>query len=316
MRRSARSEVASRRRGGRSRPATTTSTSGASCARTAASRRPTSDAARPPSARASPMRSAPRRRRVIGRRERGGGSGPEGGDWPGGPVAGRQLGSSGIGRVSGLQVGSKRDGGKGSIAGAASALGSSMTRQAPRELGAEDRRPPWSRAIRAAMVRPRPRGAPPRRRAISRLTGSGRPGPASLTSMRTRPATTRPRTRTGEPPCSSALATRLPHAWARRSGSARTSARPRSGSTESEDPNAAASGAHASAPSSSSAPTSTSWDAATRAVPAAGGHEIVERQRRPPQLEVDRGGVVDPVQPQPRRAQRPAQLVARVGDEL
>ena len=56
--------------------------------------------------------------------------------------------------------------------------------------------------------------------------------------------------------------------------------------------------------------------ATTCAVPAAGGHEIVERQRRPPQLEVDRGGVVDPVQPQPRRAQRPAQLVARVGDEL
>ena len=39
--------------------------------------------------------------------------------------------------MSGLQVGSKRDGGKGSIAGAASALGSSMTRQAPRELGAD-----------------------------------------------------------------------------------------------------------------------------------------------------------------------------------
>ena len=58
--------------------------------------------------------------------------------------------------------------------------------------------------------------------------------------------------------------------------------------------------------------------AAARAAAAAGGHEIVERQRRPPELEVDRGGaiVVDPVQPQPRRAQRPAQLVARVGDEL
>ena len=68
------------------------------------------------------------------------------------------------------------------------------------------------------------------------------PGRASMTSMRTRPATTRPRTRTGAPPCSSAFATRLPHAWARRSGSARTSARPRSGSTESEDPNADASG--------------------------------------------------------------------------
>ena len=56
--------------------------------------------------------------------------------------------------------------------------------------------------------------------------------------------------------------------------------------------------------------------ATARAVPAAGGHEIVERQRRPAELEVDRGGIVDPVQPQPRRAQRPAQLVARVGDEL
>ena len=52
------------------------------------------------------------------------------------------------------------------------------------------------------------------------------------------------------------------------------------------------------------------------AVAAARGHEIVERERRPSELEVDRGGIVDPVQPQPRRAQRPAQLVARVGDEL
>jgi hypothetical protein len=56
--------------------------------------------------------------------------------------------------------------------------------------------------------------------------------------------------------------------------------------------------------------------ATPRAVPAAGGHEIVERQRGATELEVDRGGVVDPVQSEPSRAQRPAQLVARVGDEL
>ena len=55
-----------------------------------------------------------------------------------------------------------------------------------------------------------------------------------------------------------------------------------------------------------------------RAPAVTGRREVVERERGAPQLEVDRRGallVLEAVQPQPRRAQRPAQLVARVGDE-
>ena len=55
-----------------------------------------------------------------------------------------------------------------------------------------------------------------------------------------------------------------------------------------------------------------------RAPAVTGRGEVVERERGAPQLEVDRGGtllVLECVKPQPRRAQRAAELVARVGDE-
>ena len=58
--------------------------------------------------------------------------------------------------------------------------------------------------------------------------------------------------------------------------------------------------------------------ALARAPAVAGRGEVVERERGAPELEVERRGallVVERVQAQPRGAQRPAQLVARVGDE-
>ena len=58
--------------------------------------------------------------------------------------------------------------------------------------------------------------------------------------------------------------------------------------------------------------------ALARAAAVAGRREVVERERGAPELEVDRGGallVVERMEPEPRRAQRAAQLVPRVGDE-
>ena len=59
--------------------------------------------------------------------------------------------------------------------------------------------------------------------------------------------------------------------------------------------------------------------ACARAPPAPRRDQVLQRQRRPPQLGVDRRGalvIVEPVQAQARRAQRPAQLVAGVGHQL
>ena len=74
--------------------------------------------------------------------------------------------------------------------GQRSALGNSSTRQAPRALGADDE----PAAVALGDARPRSRARGPRRAAAprggdrARLTGPGRPGPASMTSTRTRPA--------------------------------------------------------------------------------------------------------------------------------
>ena len=58
--------------------------------------------------------------------------------------------------------------------------------RAPRDAGAATSRPPWRSAISAAIARPRPRRPrPPRARRVSSATGAGRPGPSSMTSMRT-----------------------------------------------------------------------------------------------------------------------------------
>ena len=58
--------------------------------------------------------------------------------------------------------------------------------------------------------------------AVRAETLIGRPGPSSATSIRTRSPVARTRTRTTPPPCSAALPTRFAHAWAIRSGSAKT----------------------------------------------------------------------------------------------
>ena len=152
----------------------------------------------------------------------------------------------------------------------------------------------------------------------SSRTGPGSPGPASSTSTRTRPASTRPRTRTGDAPCSTALATRFPHAWASRTGSARTSARPRSGSTASSAPKRARERPPRLGGVVEQRADVDELRALARAPAASRGREVVERERRAPELEVDRGGallVVESVETQPSRAQRPAELVARVRDE-
>ena len=137
-----------------------------------------------------------------------------------------------------------------------------------------------------ARGRARPRRAPGRR-AMRRLTGSGRPGPASLTSTRTRPPTSRARTSTGAAPCSTAFATRLPHACARRTGSARTSARPRSGSDRQRRAER-----RRERPPGLGAVVQERADVdelGSRARPPAARcrDEILERERRPAQLEID-----------------------------
>src|SRR6185436_18882414 len=71
--------------------------------------------------------------------------------------------------------------------------GSSMTRRAPRALGAACSAPPARRAISPTIASPRPRE--PRGR-LSAGIGALRPGPSSDTSMRTRSASTRAPRRT------------------------------------------------------------------------------------------------------------------------
>ena len=113
---------------------------------------------------------------------------------------------------------------------------------------------------------------------------------------------------TRPPPCSIALATRFAHAWASRSGSPVTSAE--TGSTVSVPPRRSASARQAGAASAISA-TEVDRLAAPRA---ARTREVVERQRRAPQLEVDRldaRGALEAGERQLRDRQRPAHLVAR-----
>ena len=180
-------------------------------------------------------------------------------------------------------------------------------------------------ATAAAIARPRPRGPrPARARRASCATGAGRPGPPSITSIRTPAASARPRTTTGPAPCSIAFAIRLssrlrePQALAAHAGRvarpaqrelhARSAAVTRDASTES-------------ASSSRGRTCSIRRHAQARAADAV---EIVERQRRPPELEVDRpqpgrrelDRAATELKPEPGRGDRSTQLVAGPRDRL
>ena len=158
-------------------------------------------------------------------------------------------------------------------------------------------RPPWRSAISAAMARPRPRCPRPARGALHQLGRPARagPGPSRATSTRTRRPRRGRRSSTSPRPCSIALAIRLPVAWASRSSLPRTNARPGSTRTRARSP-----------PPGRRHATRSAWLRDERAHvddlrrgracgrPRAAGVEVLQRERRPAQLEVDGRGTAAP----------------------
>ena len=104
--------------------------------------------------------------------------------------------------------------------------GSSTPIRAPHGAGAATSRPPWRAAISAAIARPRPRLPATAARAARELVDRSRqPGPVvDHLDATWRWPTSRAASSTRPGPCSSALATRLETAWARRRRSPWTSA--------------------------------------------------------------------------------------------
>ena len=202
------------------------------------------------------------------------------------------------------------------------ALGDAGRNREPAASGSRrpDQRPPRRTADRRPSCDPRRRAgsgrAPRHRPGLAPIRGARgrRPGPrrahAPQARARARGQARRRARRRWRPGCRTACASRT--------GSARTSARPRNGSTASSAPKARASGRQRLGGVVEQRTDVDELRALAGAAPVAGRGEVLERERGAPELEVDRGGalfVLERVEPQPRRAERAPQLVTRVRDE-
>ena len=196
--------------------------------------------------------------------------------------------------------------------------------RAPRPAGRRGRARPRRRSPARGPGRPRPAAGA----AVSSATGAGSPGPSSMTSIRTRPCRARAAAHLDRPLPRARSRWRSGCRWPGPAAAGRPTRAASSPTPAHRDAAPAAAARRPATPRRSrprSCATSTASSRHSRRAPPPGAREVVERERRPAQLGVDRPQPrrrrrlvpsAGAVEAQPGGGQRPAQLVTRARDGL